>query len=288
MDMTLWGVRGSIPTPRPGTARYGGNTSCVEVAAAPSSTVILDAGTGIFPLGQHLPADVARVDVLLTHLHMDHILGLGFFAGLYRPDLEVHIWGPGSTGSHLRERLSRYMSPPLFPVRIRELPCRLSFHDAPLTRFELPGVSVTAALVCHPGPTVGYRLEDQTGTVAYVPDHEPALGAHRFPDLPRWTSGFDLMAGADLLIHDAQYADTEYADHLGWGHSSIGHAVALASAAGVGHLIPFHHDPGHDDDCLDDLYRALSPGQNGLLITPAREGARWAVGPGSDLTGARP
>ncbi len=278
MEMIIWGVRGSIPTPRPSTAGYGGNTSCVEVAAAPNSTVILDAGTGICALGQQLPADLARVDILLTHLHMDHILGLGFFTGLYRPDLEIHIWGPDSTRGDLRERLGRYMSPPLFPVRIRELPCRLSFHDATLSRFELPGVSVAAALVCHPGPTVGYRLEGEAGTVAYLPDHEPALGVRQFPDQPRWTSGFDLVAGADLLIHDAQYADTEYPDHSGWGHSSIGQAVALASAAGVRHLIPFHHDPGHDDDRLDDLYRALSPAEDGLLITPAREGMRLALG----------
>ena len=278
MEVTLWGVRGSIPTPRPDTVRYGGNTSCAEVAAAPNSTVILDAGTGICAMGQQLPADLERVDLLLTHLHMDHILGLGFFAGLYRPDLEIHIWGPDSTVGRLHERLSRYMSPPLFPVRIRELPCRLRLHDAPLGRFELPGVCVTAALVCHPGPTVGYRLEGDTGTVAYLPDHEPALGARQFPDLPRWTSGFDLVAAADLLIHDAQYADPEYPDHLGWGHSSIGQAVALANAAGVRHLIPFHHDPGHDDDCLDDLYQALLPADNGLLITPAREGARLVVG----------
>jgi ribonuclease BN (tRNA processing enzyme) len=114
--------------------------------------------------------------------------------------------------------------------------------------------------------------------VAYLPDHEPALGACQFPDLPRWTSGFDLVADADLLIHDAQYADPEYPDHLGWGHSSIGQAVALANAAGVRHLIPFHHDPGHDDDCLDDLYQALLPADNGLLITPAREAARLVVG----------
>jgi phosphoribosyl 1,2-cyclic phosphodiesterase len=277
MEIIIWGVRGSIPTPGPSTARYGGNTSCVEVAAAPNSTVILDAGTGICALGQHLPADLERVDILLTHLHMDHILGLGFFAGLFRPDLELHIWGPDSTVGRLRERLSRYMSPPLFPVRIRELPYRLSLHDVPLSRFELPGVSVTAALVCHPGPTVGYRLESDAGTVAYLPDHEPALGARHFPDLPRWTSGFDLVAAADLLIHDAQYADPEYPDHLGWGHSSIGHAVALAHEAGVRHLIPFHHDPGHDDDRLDDLYGALLPAENGLLITPAREGARFVV-----------
>ena len=118
-------------------------------------------------------------------------------------------------------------------------------------------MSVTAELVCHPGPTVGYRLDDGTSTVVYLSDHEPALGARRFPDLPRWTSGFDLAYGADVLIHDAQYADDEYEDHLGWGHSSIGQAVTFAVQAGVRHLVGFHHDPWHDDDTLDALYIAI-------------------------------
>jgi phosphoribosyl 1,2-cyclic phosphodiesterase len=273
MNITLWGVRGSVPTPGEATARYGGNTSCVAVASADGSVVILDAGTGIRPLGEHLPEDLDRVDILLSHLHMDHILGLGFFAGLYRPGLDVHIWGPGSTVGHLRERLSRYMSPPLFPVRLRELPCQLTLHDVPLGTFDLPGVSVTAGLVCHPGATVGFRLTDAEGTMAYVPDHEPALGCAVFPTEPRWTSGFDLVVGADLLIHDAQYADDEYAGHVGWGHSAIGHAVALADEAGVSRLVAFHHDPAYDDATLDRLYSAL--GQS--TVTPAREGDRYAV-----------
>ena len=273
MNVTLWGVRGSVPTPGEATARYGGNTACVAVACADDSIVILDAGTGICPLGAHLPKGLARVDILLSHLHMDHILGLGFFAGLYHPGLDVHIWGPGSTVGRLRERLSRYMSPPLFPVRLRELPCHLTLHDVPLGTFELPGMSVTAGLVCHPGTTVGYRLADAEGTMAYVPDHEPALGCVVFPSEPRWTSGFDLVAGADLLIHDAQYADHEYADHVGWGHSSIGHAIALARQAGVGRLVAFHHDPAHDDATLDRLYGTVG----WPAVSPAREGDRYAV-----------
>lgn len=272
MNVKFWGVRGSIPTPGPATERYGGNTSCVEVRGSDQSIVILDAGTGIVQLGNHLPADVERVDILLTHLHLDHILGLGFFDGLYRPGLDIHIWGPDSTVGRLRERLSRYMSPPLFPVRLRELPCKLSVHDVPLGTFEIPGFSVSATLVCHPGPTVGYRLDDESATLAYVPDHEPALGAVRFPEVPMWTSGYDLVAGVDVLIHDAQYTDAEYASHLGWGHSSLGHAVALAQAAGVRNLIPFHHDPGHDDAQLDEMYGWLPLGEHGLAITPAREG----------------
>jgi len=164
----FWGTRGSVPTPGPATQRFGGNTSCVEVRAAElDSIVVLDAGTGICALGATLPADLRRVDILLSHLHMDHIIGLGFFAGLFRPGLEVHIWGPSSTVLPLRARLTRYLSPPLFPVRLRDLPCRLTLHDIPLGTFEVPGMSVTAALVCHPGPTVGYRLDDGTSTLEF-------------------------------------------------------------------------------------------------------------------------
>jgi ribonuclease BN (tRNA processing enzyme) len=132
-------------------------------------------------------------------------------------------------------------------------------------------VSVTAALVCHPGPTVGYRLTDGTSTLVYLSDHEPALGARRFPDLPRWTSGFDLAEGADVLIHDAQYGDDEYRHHVGWGHSSISQAIAFAVQADVGQLVAFHHDPWHDDDALDALYVAYA--DEPMRVTPAREGA---------------
>lgn len=279
MNVRFWGTRGSIPAARPETRRYGGNTSCVEVEAAGNCLVIIDAGTGILPLGAALAPDVARVDVLLSHLHMDHILGLGFFAGLFRPDLEVHIWGPGSTVLPLRTRLTRYLSPPLFPVHLRELPCRLTVHDVPLT-FEIPGVAVTTSLVCHPGSTVGYRLDDGDATLTYLSDHEPALGARSFPEPPQWTSGLELAAGADVLVHDAQYTDDEYGDHIGWGHSSIGHAVAFAALAGAGHLVAFHHDPWHDDDMLDALYdrvTAASP----LPVTPAREGMTITPVPGT-------
>jgi phosphoribosyl 1,2-cyclic phosphodiesterase len=275
VNITFWGVRGSVPTPGPDTARYGGNTSCVSVQSEPDSLVILDAGTGICQLGNHIPAEVERVDIMLTHLHMDHIIGLGFFSGLYREGLDVHLWGPDSTIVQLRERLSRYLSPPLFPVRIRELPCRLSLHSLPLDTFELPGFEVTTALVCHPGATVGYRLTNGA-TVAYLPDHEPALGARRFPEQHDWTSGFDLYANADLLIHDAQYTGDEYEGRLGWGHSAVEHSVALARFAGVNRLVPFHHDPNHDDTRLDAIYDAVEA-PDGLAVTPAREGLSLAL-----------
>jgi phosphoribosyl 1,2-cyclic phosphodiesterase len=280
MRVELWGTRGSLPTPRPATVGYGGNTSCVAVTGSDERfLVVLDAGTGITELGAALPAGVERVDILLTHLHMDHILGLGFFSALFRPDLEVNVWGPCSTILSLRDRLSRYLSPPLFPVRLRDLPCRLTVHDVPLGTFELPGLSVTARLVCHPGPTVGFRLDDGVGTVAYLPDHEPALGARRFPDRPEWTSGQALAAGVDLLIHDAQYGEDEYAARVGWGHSSVSQAFALARAADVRQLVAFHHDPSHDDVALDSLYRQTMDTETpSFAVTPARERASFLVG----------
>ena len=269
MKARLWGTRGSVPTPGPATARYGGNTSCVEVVTGPTHRVVLDAGTGIRGLGSALPTDVARVDILLSHLHMDHIIGLGFFRPLYRPDLEVHIWGPSSTTLDLRGRLSRYLSPPLFPVRLRELPCDLTLHDVPLGQFEVPGLTATAALVCHPGPTVGYRLDDGGATLAYLSDHEPALGVHAFPEAPRWTSGYELAAGVDLLIHDAQFDDPEYAGHIGWGHSALGHTLAFTKAVGARHLIGFHHDPSHDDTQLDAIYARDEIAAQPFTVTPA-------------------
>jgi len=271
MRLRFWGTRGSVPAPGPGTTRYGGNTSCVEVVTDdPSRAVVLDAGSGIRVLGDALPANLVRVDVLLTHLHMDHIIGLGFFAPLFRPDVEVHVWGPSSTTQSLGLRLSRYLSPPLFPVRVRDLP-NLELHDLGFDRFELPGLSVQADLVTHPGPTVGYRLDDGHVTVAYLPDHEPALGTNHFPDRPEWTSGYALAASADVLIHDAQYAASEYPGHVGWGHSSIEHALEFAALARVGTLVPFHHDPAHDDDTLDAIYAATAR-ELPFDLVPAREG----------------
>jgi phosphoribosyl 1,2-cyclic phosphodiesterase len=278
LKVTLLGTRGSLPAPGPDTSRYGGNTSCVEVRTTPDSLLVLDAGTGIRRLGEPDPT-LARVDVLLTHLHMDHIVGLGFFRALFRPDLEVHIWGPPSTTQDLHARLTRYLSPPLFPVRLRDLPCRLSLHDAPRRgTVELPGVSVTADLVCHPGPTMGYRLTSNGATLAYLSDHEPALGGTAFPRSPNWTSGYDLAAGADVLIHDAQYSEDEYAARVGWGHSSVRQALTFAEMTEVGCLVAFHHDPDHGDDTLDRLHAEAAALKSPFEVVFAAEGTSFDVG----------
>jgi phosphoribosyl 1,2-cyclic phosphodiesterase len=272
LRITFWGTRGSLAAPGPETVQYGGNTACVELRASDEHVVVLDGGTGIRRLGAVLGADVERVDLLLSHLHMDHIVGLGFFAALRRPDLEVHVWGPASTTLDLGSRLTRYLSPPLFPVRVHDLECRLTLHDVPLGRFEIPEFVVHAALVTHPGPTVGYRFEHADGVVAYLSDHEPALGALDFPGSPEWTSGFDLAYRADVLIHDAQYSAAEYEERRGWGHSSVPDALAFAALAEVRHLVAFHHDPSHDDAMLDALFAAVATGSPSFDVTVAHEG----------------
>jgi phosphoribosyl 1,2-cyclic phosphodiesterase len=182
VKVTIWGTRGSLPAPGPETTRYGGNTSCVEVRGRDGSVVVLDAGTGIRRLGATIGPEVRRVDLLLTHLHLDHIEGLGFFAPLFVRGLEVHIWGPASTTLDLRARLTRYLSPPIFPVRLRDLPCQLELHDVmSVERLEIGELEIHAAQVCHPGPTVGYRIREGGASLAYLPDHEPALGSSPSP-----------------------------------------------------------------------------------------------------------
>jgi phosphoribosyl 1,2-cyclic phosphodiesterase len=279
MKVTLWGTRGSLASPGPDTARYGGNTSCVEVRGSDGTVLVLDAGTGIRTLGKQLAGSARRIDLLLTHLHMDHIQGLGFFAPLRVPGLDVHIWGPASTTQSMWTRLTRYLSPPLFPVHLRDLPCNLEFHEVPGEDAPLGEFVISSALVCHPGPTVGYRISGPTASLAYLPDHEPALGVQRFPLDGDWTSGYELAKGVDLLIHDAQYSDSEYEEHVGWGHSSMQDAVQFAALAGAKHLVPFHHDPARTDADLDQLVSETVASLNPpFKVTPAAEGTTFELG----------
>ncbi|MCO6450256.1 MAG: MBL fold metallo-hydrolase [Caldilineales bacterium] len=279
MKVTLWGTRGSLASPGPDTVRYGGNTSCVGVEGENATLLILDAGTGIRGLGQGLPPACREVHVLLTHLHMDHVQGLPFFSPLRSSEVKVHVWGPASTTHSLSARVLRYLSPPLFPVSIRDLSLDLEFHETTSSKFEVLGFKVTAQLVIHPNATVGYRIETADGILTYLPDHEPALGNHRFPGGSDWTSGYDLAEGADFLIHDAQYTEAEYRRNVGFGHSSIGQAYGFARLTGVRAFAPFHHDPSHSDDMLDAVYaRANDAYEPDFLVMPAKEGMIFEIG----------
>src|ERR1700710_280498 len=226
MKVKLWGTRGSIPPPGPETIRYGGNTSCVGVTLSDGSLLALDAGSGIRSLGLALGNAPTRLHILLTHLHLDHIQGLVFFAPAFLPQTEIVIWGPASPEASLRDRIARYISAPLSPVEVRELPCDVSFRASP-EEWEIGGARITAGAVAHRGPTLGYRIDDGGSSLAYIPDHEPALGADLDRLEPEWISGFALAHGADLLIHDGQYADAEYEAHLGWGHSALSDSLTF-------------------------------------------------------------
>ena len=279
MKITLWGTRGSIPSLEPDTARYGGNTACVEVRGSNGTLLVLDAGTGIKRLGANLEPSISRVDILLSHLHLDHILGLGFFGPIDKPDMEIHIWGPPSLTMDLRSRLARYLSPPIFPIHLRDLRSCLTLHDVSRGRFEIGGLVITSDLVCHPGPTFGYRITENGNSLTYLPDHEPALGARHFPEDPDWTSGFYLASGVDILIHDAQYTEAEYTSHVGWGHSSLPQAIAFATLADVGAMVTFHHDPTHNDALLDELHQdARKTSDLSFELTPGTEGASFQLG----------
>lgn len=279
MKVNFWGTRGSLATPGRETARYGGNTSCVEIVGEKGTRLVLDAGTGIRALGMALPRDLQRVDILLSHLHLDHIQGLGFFRPLFNPAMEVHIWGPASTTQELRARLMRYLSAPLFPVPLRDLPCKLVLREVPCAAARVGEFEISSSLICHPGPTVGYRVSGPGGTISYLSDHEPALGKRRLSLPADWTSGIALAANTDLLIHDAQYTDEEYAERIGWGHSSLAHAIQFATLASTRHLVAFHHDPAHDDVTLDRLIaEAISLEQPRFQVTAAAEGAVFEIG----------
>jgi phosphoribosyl 1,2-cyclic phosphodiesterase len=254
MRLTIWGCRGSVPTPGPDTVRYGGNTSCVEVSLDNGTNLVLDAGTGIRRLGfDLLDRGARRVHLLLTHLHLDHLEGLRFFAPLWDERVTLDIWGPPSPLLSLRERISRSFSPPLFPIDLREVPARVTFHDVPRQPWTVDGARLLADLVAHPGPTVGFRIETVTSSFAYLPDHEPAL-AGTIADRSRdWISGAAIADDVDILLHDAQYFEDEYEERIGWGHSSVSDAVAFARAVGARRLVLFHHEPRHTDVSLERL-----------------------------------
>jgi phosphoribosyl 1,2-cyclic phosphodiesterase len=254
--LKLWGTRGSVPVPGPATERYGGNTSCVQVTLADGTTIVLDAGTGVRALGQTLDAAAGPIHILLTHLHIDHIQGMLFFAPFFDPRAEITIWGPPSKGS-LERRIGRYLSAPLSPIEVRELPAGPEFLACPSPEWEIGGARVQAQLVAHRGPTLGYRLVEGDRSLCYLPDHEPALGGPLDAYEDEWISGFGLARDASLLIHDCQYADDEYPAHRGWGHSAVGDTLEFAARCGAHRTLLFHHDPLHDDDQLDALAREV-------------------------------
>jgi ribonuclease BN (tRNA processing enzyme) len=277
MKFKFLGTRGSYPSQKEEHLSYGGNTSCVEVSD-PQHRLILDAGTGILGLDLELYANLRRIDILLTHLHMDHIQGLAFFKLLFKKELDVHIWGPGGTSSDLRAHLNRYFSPPLFPVPLRELPCQLHLHEIANSTFTIGSFEITSAFVIHPGPTLGYRIRQGTKILTYIPDHEPMVGSLKLYEKDKWVSGLALCKNADVLIHDAMYTVKEYPLRIGWGHSSTEHVIQMARRAGVKKLFLFHHNPDYSDGFLKERLMGLKQNHGETFdILLATEGMEYEV-----------
>ncbi|HZP37618.1 MAG TPA: response regulator [Methylomirabilota bacterium] len=262
MLVRFWGTRGSLAKPGPTTVRYGGNTSCVEVRLADRTLIVLDCGTGAHALGQALQsagAGLLRGHLLITHTHWDHIQGFPFFAPLFVPGNEWDLYAPGSGGQQLETTLAGQMEYTYFPVTLDQLDATIRFHDLVESHFSIGESRIVTQYLNHPALTLGYRLESEGVIVVYVADHEP----HAREASPSGPTGGPLhqedqrhvrfLAGADLVIHDAQYTAAEYPKRIGWGHSPAEWAVDYALAAGARRLALFHHDPSRDDDAVDRL-----------------------------------
>lgn len=278
MKIKVWGCRGSLPSPGPENIRYGGNTSCVSVVKD-DTLIILDGGSGIQRLGKIITSEVRELHVLLTHLHIDHTMGLGFFQPMYNPAIQVHLWGPSTTIEPLLHRLRRYFSPPLFPVRLNELPNHPIIHEVGNSEFSIGELQIKSTYICHPGPTLGYRITDGDAVFAYMPDHEPALGSAEFPNDLEWTSGVEIAENADLLFHDGQYTQEEYNSKIGWGHSSIKDAIAFGGECRVKKLAIFHHDPLNSDDRLEEIYKeGIEQTKPSYPVIICKEGEEFELG----------
>jgi phosphoribosyl 1,2-cyclic phosphodiesterase/DNA-binding response OmpR family regulator len=282
MRVSFWGTRGSIAKPGPSTVRFGGNTSCVEVRSASGTIVVLDCGTGAHGLGQVLMKSGPHPligHILITHTHWDHIQGIPFFAPLFVPGNEWDIYAPRGLNSSLRESLSGQMQYTYFPITLEGLGATIRYHDLVEGVFEIGDIRVRTRYMNHPALTLGYRLEVDGVSIVYACDHEPhsrqyASGTGKMGEQDRHHINF--IKGADLVIHDAQYTATEYANKIGWGHTTVECAVDMCRAAGVRQLALTHHDPLRDDDSVDriceDVCTGLSRSGRSIEIVAAAEG----------------
>lgn len=282
MLVRFCGTRGSIATPGGSTLRYGGNTPCVEVTSDSGTTLIIDAGTGALALGRALieQGRASRGHILISHTHWDHIQGLPFFAPLFVPNAEWHIYGPRGIGQTLQDVLAAQMDYSYFPVALNAFAAKLHYHEVVEGGFSVEDISITTQYLNHPALTVGYRLEADGASLVYASDHEPhnrdaskSLG--QSPDSGD-AAHVGFLRGADLIIHDAQYTAAEYPTKIGWGHSTIEYAVDVAIAAKVKQLALFHHDPSRSDDAVDQLVSSarerVAAAGSGLNIVGAAEG----------------
>lgn len=295
MRVRFWGTRGSIAKAGPSTVRYGGNTSCVEVRSRGGTLIVLDCGTGAHGLGHALMAERSRPHrghILITHTHWDHIQGFPFFAPLFQPGDEWDVYAPRGLRESLRETLAGQMQYTYFPVGLENFEAAVRYHDLVEGAFTIGDVHVTTRYMNHTALTFGYRLEADGAALVYATDHEPhsrALAEGSADDIHGEDRRHaDFIAGADLLIHDAQYTAAEYPAKMGWGHSTAEAVVALARSAGVRRLALFHHDPLRDDAGLDRVIAAarLRAGR-ALAVVAAAEGGVFEMASSGTPDGAR-
>lgn len=288
LRIKFWGVRGSIPTPGPTTIHYGGNTSCVEVRVG-GQIIILDAGTGLRPLGRALLSEFGEqsldLTLLLTHTHWDHIQGLPFFQPVYKPQNRLRILGYEGARRGLDSVLSSQMESPFFPIGLRELPANVRIEELKDLDFTLGAVRVQTCFAYHPGVCVGYRLSCSGRSLAFFPDNELRRASPAARADAAAAAGFaseenrklvEFLRGVDALIMDTQYDSREYQEHTGWGHGCVDEVVALALQAEVGQLFLFHHDPDHDDakvtQMTEHARRLVAEKGGRLKVDAAREG----------------
>jgi len=248
VQIRLRGVRGSIPTPEPGNAGYGGNTLCVDIQFPDGRTVIFDAGSGIRQLGIELAASGRSrlpISLFLTHFHWDHIQGLPYFQPLYDPESKLTFYASSSFGSTERA-LANLMAPPYHPLGLLEAGTKLDFVEFGNEPIVLPGIAVHPFPVYHPQGASGFRIECGNSAIVYVPDREH--GDEKLDAVVR-----DYSQNADLLIHDGQYTAGEYETHRSWGHTTPEEACSVAADARVKQLVLIHHDPTHDDAFVDAM-----------------------------------
>lgn len=250
MRIEFYGVRGSTPVSSSDNRRYGSNTSSVVLTAPGADPLLFDLGTGVRRYGEEAPLEWPfRGHALVTHLHWDHVQGLPFFPPLLVEGAELDVWGPPpEEASSLAEAFDAFMRPPYFPVGIEDLPGTVRFHDLPEGACDIGGARVVARSVPHLGRTYAFRVQVGDGpVVVYLPDHQQPLDGSLYVD----PGVVELCAGADVLIHDAQFTAEEFAARPHWGHCTSEFAVAVAAAAGVSRLVLFHHDPSRTDGDLD-------------------------------------